>query len=114
MRKSDLRKLKTIDYDENIPLLDCLQVFTTGAKNDEYNKFIIVGIASESKFKKIISERADIIVFPKFDELRIDSYITNVINIYLNCSNKRIKVDNKDCFSWTFRFKIADAPNRED
>lgn len=117
MKKSELKKLENITYDEEIPLLDELYVVVSREKHDSgYKMYKIYGIAHGEKreitYAKCLSEISDVInIIPTFVNvfasynmpvLSIDSMETNMFRIFVR--NSKIKVKNN--FS-DFSFEIV-------
>ena len=105
MKKSELKKLEKITFDEEIPLLDELYVIVSIKKHDSgYKMYKIYGIAHGDKreitYAKCLSEFSDVIsIVPTFvrecgsDYLplfSIDSMETNMFRIFVR--NSKIKV----------------------
>lgn len=106
MKKSELKKLENITYDEEIPLLDELYVVITNRKHDSgYKTYKVYGVAHGDKreitYAKCLSEISDVIhIIPTFVNgcgsyylplLSIDSIETNMFRIFVR--NSQIKVN---------------------
>lgn len=117
MKKSELKKLENITYDEEIPLLDELYVVVSNRKHDSgYKMYKIYGIAYGDKTKityaKCLSEISDVInIIPTFVNvcasynmpvLSIDSIETNMFHIFVRHSKIKVKATLSD-----FEFEIV-------
>lgn len=117
MKKSELKKLEKITYDEEIPLLDELYVVVSNRKHDSgYKMYKIYGIAHGEKRKityaKCLSEISDVInIIPTFVKvcgsynmpvLSIDSIETNMFHIFVRHSKFKVKATLSD-----FEFEIV-------
>ena len=117
MKKSELKKLEKITYDEEIPLLDELYVIVSNRKHDSgYKMYKIYGIAHGDKkeitYAKCLSEISDVInIIPTFVNvcgsynmpvLSIDSIETNMFHIFVRHSKIKVKATLSD-----FEFEIV-------
>ena len=117
MKKSKLKKLENISYDEEIPLLDELYVIVTNRKHESgYKTYKIYGIAHGDKkeitYAKCLSEISDVInIIPTFVNecssyylplLSIDSMETNMFRIFVRHSKFKVKATLSD-----FEFEIV-------
>lgn len=117
MKKSELKKLENITYDEEIPLLDELYVVVSNRKHDSgYKMYKIYGVAHGDKRKityaKCLSEISDVInIIPTFVNvcasynmpvLSIDSIETNMFHIFVRHSKIKVKATLSD-----FEFEIV-------
>ena len=117
MKKSELKKLENISYDEEIPLLDELYVIVTNRKHESgYKTYKVYGVAHGDKkeitYAKCLSEISDVInIIPTFVKecgsyylslLSIDSMETNMFRIFVRHSKIKVKATLSD-----FEFEIV-------
>ena len=111
MKKSELKKLEKITFDEEIPLLDELYVIVSIKKHDSgYKTYKVYGIAHGDKreitYAKCLSEYSDVIsIVPTFVRecgsyylplLGIDSIETNMFRIFVRKSKIKVKATLSD------------------
>lgn len=117
MKKSELKELEKITYDEEIPLLDELYVVVSKRKHDSgYKMYKVYGVAYGDKreitYAKCLSEISDVItIIPTFLNvcgsynmplLSIDSIETNMFRIFVRKSKIKVKATLSD-----FEFEIV-------
>lgn len=117
MKKSELKNLENITYDEEIPLLDELYVVITNKKHESgYKTYKVYGVAHGEKreitYAKCLSEISDVInIIPTFLNecgsyylplLGIDSIETNMFRIFVRKSKIKVKYTLSD-----FEFEIV-------
>lgn len=111
MKKSELKNLENITYDEEIPLLDELYVVVSNRKHDSgYKMYKVYGVAHGEKreitYAKCLSEISDVInIIPTFvnecgsyylPSLSIDSMETNMFRIFVRKSKIKVKATLSD------------------
>lgn len=121
MKKSELKNLENITYDEEIPLLDELYVVVSNRKHESgYKMYKIYGIAygynRKIIYAKYLSEISDVIhIVPtsinvcasyNMPLLSIDSIETNMFRIFVHKSKIKVKFTLSD-----FEFEIVKKGN---
>ncbi len=111
MKKSELKKLENITFDEDIPLLDELYVVITNKRHESgYKTYKVYGVAHGDKreitYAKCLSEISDVIhIIPTFVNecgsyylplLSIDSIETNMFRIFVRHSKIKVKANFSD------------------
>lgn len=117
MKKSELKNLENITYDEEIPLLDELYVVVSNIRHESgYKMYKVYGVAHGEKreitYAKCLSEISDVInIIPTFlnvcgsynmPVLSIDSMETNMFRIFVRNSKIKVKATLSD-----FEFEIV-------
>ena len=111
MKRSELKKLEKITFDEEIPLLDELYVVITNKRHDSgYKTYKVYGVAHGEKreitYAKCLSEISDVIhIIPTFVNeccsyylplLSIDSMETNMFRIFVRKSKIKVNANFSD------------------